>query len=244
MQEYAYGLRPDYWFAPDNPRDLIRHQLKGYGNLLWVTLPFVVLGLIVALKNALRGTQPSTSLRATRGRSRARPACRVVLLLLVAPIGGVLVQANVLRGLVIVVPATLTTISRRCWSGLFNPRRAREVLQLGSASTVSSRRHLRRAHPRQPLPAHDALTNGRRYGNYDPPACNTAAAVFTAIRDHLAREPQPRWLFPAWLNTANAAALCRMIRAYNCSTSTASWPANSTSPIKRCSLWITPTFGA
>ena len=100
-QEYGYGLRPDYWFAPDNSRDLIRHQLKGYGNLLWVTLPFVLLGLIIAGKNVVR--RPTLT-------PDPAPAYRAVLLaLLVAPISGVLVQANVLRDLVMVIPATLLT---------------------------------------------------------------------------------------------------------------------------------------
>jgi len=105
VQEYTYGLRPDYWFAPDNPRDLIRHQLKGYGNLLWVTLPFVLLGLIIAVRKAFART-PTPSPKLKEG--NARPAYRVVLLsLLIAPIGGVLVQANVLRDLIMVIPATL-----------------------------------------------------------------------------------------------------------------------------------------
>ena len=70
VQEYIYGLRPDYWFAPDNPRDLIRHQLKGYGNLLLVTLPFVVLGLIVAVKNAFTLTPDLLSPRPGEGNTR------------------------------------------------------------------------------------------------------------------------------------------------------------------------------
>ena len=41
------------------------------------------------------------------GEGSLRPAYRVVLLsLLIAPIGGVLVQANVLRDLIMVIPAT------------------------------------------------------------------------------------------------------------------------------------------
>ena len=68
VQEYVYGLWPDYWFTPDNPRDLIRHQLKGYGNLLWVTLPFIVLGLILAVKGAFRRSpSPLAPLPSKRG---------------------------------------------------------------------------------------------------------------------------------------------------------------------------------
>src|SRR5512139_3841142 len=77
VQEYAYGLRPDYWFAPDNSRDLIRHQLKGYGNLPWVTLPFVVVGLIMAVRKGLRHTHPSTALHSAQDAALAS-AYRVV----------------------------------------------------------------------------------------------------------------------------------------------------------------------
>jgi hypothetical protein len=92
IQEYWNGLRPDYWFAPDNGRDLIRHQMKGYAQLPIFTLPFFVLGLVLTLK-----------------RFRL-PSSRVVLIaLLVAPVGGVLVAANILRDLVFVIPATLLT---------------------------------------------------------------------------------------------------------------------------------------
>ncbi len=93
LQEYWNGLRPDYWFAPDNNRDLmIRHQMKGYAQLPVLTLPVFVLGLGLTLK---RWRQPSS---------------RVILItLLVAPAGGALVNANVLRNLVFVIPATLLT---------------------------------------------------------------------------------------------------------------------------------------
>jgi 4-amino-4-deoxy-L-arabinose transferase-like glycosyltransferase len=68
--EYLYGLRPDYWYAPDNSRDLIRHQMKGYGNLPWLTLPFAILGLIITVKNALRRKHPSTTRQAHAARER------------------------------------------------------------------------------------------------------------------------------------------------------------------------------
>lgn len=37
---YACGLWPQYWYRPEDPYDLVRHRMKGYGNILWMTFPF------------------------------------------------------------------------------------------------------------------------------------------------------------------------------------------------------------
>src|SRR3972149_2885019 len=50
VQEYATGLSPVYWYGPENSRDLIRHRMKGYGNLLWPTLPFAAIGLLICFR--------------------------------------------------------------------------------------------------------------------------------------------------------------------------------------------------
>lgn len=47
---YLYGLSPAYWFVP-NQHDLIRHRMMGYGNLGFVLLPFVAIGLVRVLVN-------------------------------------------------------------------------------------------------------------------------------------------------------------------------------------------------
>lgn len=90
--EYLNGLRPDYWYAPDNAYDLIRHRLKGYGHILWFTLPFAVIGLLSCLKNV-----------------RQPPARAVLLTLLIAPLGGALVAVSIQRDLLFVLPAALLT---------------------------------------------------------------------------------------------------------------------------------------
>ena len=227
MQEYVYGLRPDYWFAPDNPRDLIRHQLKGYGNLLWVTLPFVLLGLVITVKKVFSRSTLTPSPSPLPGEGNARPAYRVVLLsLLIAPIGGVLVQANVLRDLIMVIPATLlTTIGLAAvleWVVQFAARRATSgirpsLLQQASIDQpgVSTPGHSQRAYHviaiitcavlivANFLLLNDALTNGPTwYDNYGLTGMQYGAPqVFTAIGDTLEREPQTDvWLFPSWLN--------------------------------------------
>jgi hypothetical protein len=91
---YAYGLSPKYWYRPENPHDLVRHRMKGYGNILWITFPFAVIGVVVSL---------------LRIRSSAH---RVVLLAaLAAPAGAALVEVLITRLLVFVVPvAILTTL--------------------------------------------------------------------------------------------------------------------------------------
>ncbi len=202
MQEYAYGLRPDYWFAPDNPRDLIRHQLKGYGNLLWVTLPFVLLGLIIVVRKTF-AFRPHPSPLKEEG--RLRPAYRVVLLsLLIAPVGGVLVQANVLRDLIMVVPATLlTTIGLAAaleWIVQFTTRRVTRQQRAFQVVAIVTCTMLGCANF---LLLNDALANGPTwYDNYGLTGMQFGAPqVFTAIGDYLDREPQTDvWLFPSWLN--------------------------------------------
>ena len=206
VREYSYGLRPDYWFAPDNPRDLIRHQLKGYGNLLLVTLPFVVLGLIVAVKNAFtftRNPSPPT------GERSPHSAYRVVLLsLLIAPSGGVLVQANVLRDLVMVIPAVLLTtiglaavlewivrLAARLATHDVQPsqRAYRAVAIITCATLIFANSFL----------LYDALTNGPTwYDDYGLSGLQYGGTqVFTAIGAYLEHEPQTEvWLFPSWLN--------------------------------------------
>ena len=88
-QEYAHGLSPGYWYFP-HETDLPRHLMRGYGHLQWWSLPFAVLGLLVALKNV------------------TSPAYRTILIaLLAAPVGSALVEVGITRTLVYVIPACL-----------------------------------------------------------------------------------------------------------------------------------------
>ncbi len=87
--EYLNGLNPYYWFIP-NDRDLIRHVMKGYGNLGWFNLPFILIGLVVLMKHLYNS------------------ANRVILLaILAAPSGAALVGIGITRVLVMVVPMTM-----------------------------------------------------------------------------------------------------------------------------------------
>ena len=182
-QEYVYGLRPDYWYAPDNPRDLMRHVMKGYGNISLSTLPFALIGLLITLKNF------------------RSPSHRTVLIaLLTAPIGGTLVAASVQRDMVFVVPAALLTsiglaavlarLLKRIdyrWlaAGLFT---LLTVVNIGLLV--------------------DALTNGPRwYDNYGLYGMQYGGKeVFQAINDYHQQSPQTSiWVFPdKWLNGPTA----------------------------------------
>jgi len=86
LRRYLRGFDPAYWFLP-NSSDLIRHQMKGLGHMRLISLPFVLLGLIAALR-----------------RLKA-PAWRVVLIaLLVAPTGAAIVDVAITRLLVMIIP--------------------------------------------------------------------------------------------------------------------------------------------
>ena len=86
LRRYLHGFSPAYWFLP-NSSDLIRHQMKGLGHMRLISLPFVLVGLVMALHRL------------------KDPAWRVVLVaLLVAPTGAALVDVAITRLLVMIIP--------------------------------------------------------------------------------------------------------------------------------------------
>jgi hypothetical protein len=86
---YLYGLSPGYWFLP-NDHDLVRHRMRGYGNLGLVMLPLVVAGTLLSLR---------------RFRS---PAHRAVLLAaLAAPAGAAMADVAITRMMAFVPPACI-----------------------------------------------------------------------------------------------------------------------------------------
>ena len=91
FSEFGIGLSPWYWYIP-NDRDLSRHLMKDYGNIMMVTLPFALLGMVYVLRNLRQS------------------ACRTILIaLLVSPTAAALVQISITRALVFVVPAAILT---------------------------------------------------------------------------------------------------------------------------------------
>lgn len=91
VSEYFIGLSPWYWYGFSN-RDLPRHLMKDYGNILIATLPFAILGL----------TRLLTHLRESAYRA-------ILLSLLIAPISTALVETSITRILVFVVPMAIMT---------------------------------------------------------------------------------------------------------------------------------------
>lgn len=89
--EYVRGLNPFYWFLPNNI-DLARHVMKNYGHLLRPSLPFFLLGVVLA---ARRFRQPGER--------------TLLLALLAAPAGAALAGLSVTRALFFVAPAVLLT---------------------------------------------------------------------------------------------------------------------------------------
>ncbi len=203
-QEYLAGLRPDYWYAPDQPRDLIRHTMKGYGHELWITLPLAIIGLIVALKHF------------------RQPAYRTLLIaLLIAPLGGTLAAATIQRDLVFVIPAALLTsigllvLLRRLSFPLRGLSFSRKVEPLPNSANPAKRcRAFRGSNAIAGMVGAilivgnvgmliDALGNGPTwYRNYGLNGMQYGAAqVFESIHAELDRAPRHDvWLFPDWLN--------------------------------------------
>lgn len=89
---YARGLDPRYWYDPDQKADLRRHVMSGYGNLLLATAPLALIGLVRALMHV----------RDTRFRA-------ILLVTMASPSGAALVEIELPRSLVVVIPLTLLT---------------------------------------------------------------------------------------------------------------------------------------
>ena len=91
LREFGTGLSAWYWYIP-NDRDLPRHLMKDYGNIMIATLPFALLGAAHTLRNL------------------HFPEYRAILIsLLVSPAAAALVQVSITRTLVFVVPAAMLT---------------------------------------------------------------------------------------------------------------------------------------
>lgn len=91
FSEYFVGLSALYWYVPNN-RDLPRHLMDHYGNILVATLPFAVLGLAHVLRH----------LRESGHRT-------ILVVMLTSPMAAALVQTGITRALIFVIPAALLT---------------------------------------------------------------------------------------------------------------------------------------
>jgi hypothetical protein len=91
LQRALADLNPYYWFFP-NSFDRLENVMKGYGHLLWVMLPFVLIGLWVTIRK----------IRASENRL-------LILALLAAPTAPAVVTLIVYRAIEIVIPFILLT---------------------------------------------------------------------------------------------------------------------------------------
>lgn len=181
LREYARGLSPVYWYSPDNGLDLIRHRMKGYGNILWPTLPLALAGLVRCLR---------------RWRD---PAHRVVLIaLLTAPAGAALAGVQVTRILVLVIPAAL--LAALAASALLEGAARRfgdlrvSAAAFGLLAVVSG------------CMLGDALLNGPTwYSDYGLTGMQYGGPqVFGAAAEYLQQHPGRQVLiFASWLNGAD-----------------------------------------
>jgi hypothetical protein len=181
--EYVNGLQPAYWYTPDYPLDLIRHRMRGYGHLLWITLPFLLVGLAVSVK-----------------RIRQIGYRLIALTLLVAPLGGALAAVSIQRDLLMVLPAALlTTIGLEV---ILTP-----VIQRAAYPRVASVVCATLIIVNVGLTS-DAVMNGPTwYDEYDLYGLQFGAReVFTAARDYLDEQPDAIVnLFPMdWFNGPGA----------------------------------------
>jgi hypothetical protein len=95
--EYLKGLNPLYWFS-NNSMDIPLNKMEGYGHVLAVTFPFLLLGLGLAFRHI-----------------KQSPYRTLLLCMLAAPAGAALVEVSIARSLSTVVPLVLLTGLGMVW---------------------------------------------------------------------------------------------------------------------------------
>ncbi len=180
---YAQGLKPSYWFFPNNA-DWVRHRWYGLGHLGQFLLPFVVIGLGRCL---------------WCWRSSAHRA--VLIAVLAAPTGAALYEIAITRALAMVVPAALLAVIGLglVYDWLQRVRRPvpHTLFAAGTAAVLSliSISMLRAALVNGPTWYSDYGLYGMQYG---------AQQVFGAVREELASSPDTRVLVShTWANNPN-----------------------------------------
>ncbi len=177
IRRYGRGLSPTFWFFP-NPDELIRHTWKGSGNLLLVTLPFWILGLVLGLRHI-----KESSYRA------------LFIATLAAPFGASLADIGILRALAFVVPATMFITLAIDW--LLEFFKSPRAYAIGSASVFTIGVLLSFWMMR------DALVNGPLwYDNYGLYGMQWGAEqIFGMLPGYLRDHPNTRvYLSPSWAN--------------------------------------------
>jgi hypothetical protein len=92
FREYMSGLNPLYWYFP-HELDLIRHVMAGYGHMLWLLFPFMLLGLWLVIRRHWKS-----------GIGRI-----LIAAILAAPAGAATVEMGLTRALTMVIPLVVLT---------------------------------------------------------------------------------------------------------------------------------------
>jgi hypothetical protein len=184
LDQYLLGISPGYWFIP-NDQDLERHVMNGYGHLLRTTLPFLVLGLILVLREI------------------RQPRSRILLVaLLAAPAGAATVEVGITRLLVFVIPASLLISLGICQALMWleRLRLPRSAIAMGLFLLLAGANVaiLRDALVNGPTWHVDYGLHGMQYG---------ARQVFGSIREYLKEDPNNKVLLSSsWANGADIVA--------------------------------------
>ena len=181
LHEYRTGLSPSYWFDSNQKLDLSRHVMKGYGNILVYTAPFLALGMAECFV-----------------RIRQAPYRAILIALAVAPVGAAVVQIQATRALAVVVPTAILSglgaalLIRLLVSRIdYRPLAGGAFLLLALTSVYM---------------LSDSLRNGptwfTNYGLYGVQF--GAVQVTDAIKEELREKPDSRiYLSPTWTNGAD-----------------------------------------
>ncbi len=177
VKTYLQGLNPAYWYLPKET-DLRRHIMQGYGHIIIATLPFMLIGLIDAL------------------RKRRQSHYRAVLIAIVcSPLGASIVGIGITRILSFVIPAAILTalgISRLAdW---LSARISQKALALAALVLLGGTNLFM---------LYDSVTHGYTwyddYGLYG--AQYGAQQVFDAVEEHALAHPEDRiFVSPTWSN--------------------------------------------
>lgn len=89
LGNYLAGINPLYWFFP-HERDYPIYNMLGYGHLPWLMLPLAILGMV----QVIRRQRPFTS-------------APLIVAALAAPLGAAMVEIQVTRALVFILPGIL-----------------------------------------------------------------------------------------------------------------------------------------
>lgn len=184
FSEYLNGLNPVFWYG-NNPYELIRHVMLGYGYLPRLLFPFLFIGLFYSLMRL------------------KDPVHRILLaILLVAPVGTATVHLGITRILVLIIPATIfTAIGLSFFLDWFSRFRLNARMMSVAVFLLFSTANfwmlvdvLRNG----PLWFRDYSLDGMQYG---------ARQIFPAAMEYLDKNPQKKVILsPSWANGTDVVA--------------------------------------